>query len=96
MLASPDQCLNMALFDKNHPSARHSEVHWSNPDLERFPNFAKAVGNEVILQAGEALYLPNNWFHHIISLTLNMQCNTRSGKGPEYMQEIHDCGFDEI
>lgn len=95
ILASPDQCLNMALFDKRHPSARHSEVNWSNPDLERFPQFAQALGNEVILEAGDALYLPNNWFHHIISLELNFQCNTRSGWGQEYMDEIRDCGFDE-
>lgn len=86
----------MALFDKHHPSARHSQVSWSDPDLERFPQFGKALGNEVILQAGDALYLPNNWFHHIISLDLSFQCNTRSGKGEEYMQEIRDCGFDDM
>jgi ribosomal protein L16 Arg81 hydroxylase len=97
MLASPNQCENMALYEKNHPSARHSQVNWSDPvDWENFPQFKQAMGNEVVLQAGDALYLPNNWFHHIISLELNFQCNTRSGRGPEYMQEIWDCGFDEI
>ena len=94
MLASPDQCGSMALFEKNHPSARHSQVNWSNPDLKLFPQFAEAMGNEVVLQAGDALYLPNNWFHHMISLDLNYQCNTRSGWGSEYQKEIRDCGFD--
>lgn len=61
MLASPDQCLKLALYPAGHPSARHSIVNWSAPDLGRFPEFGQAVANEVVLQSGDALYLPNNW-----------------------------------
>ena len=39
------------------------------------------------------LIRPTNWFHFIISLTLNFQCNTRSGISQEYMQPMKDCGF---
>ncbi|OEU19903.1 hypothetical protein FRACYDRAFT_235968 [Fragilariopsis cylindrus CCMP1102] len=38
-----------------------------------------ATSTEVILEAGDVLYLPSYWFHFIISLDVNMQCNTRSG-----------------
>jgi hypothetical protein len=93
ILANPDQCNFLALFPKGHPSARHSAVDWSNPDLDAYPSFANALANEVVLQPGHVLYLPTNWFHYIVSLELNFQCNTRSGVSTEYMEPIHDCGF---
>jgi hypothetical protein len=93
VLSHPNQCENLSLLPRGHPSARHSAVDWSHPDLEAFPEFAKAKGNEVVLQAGDVLYLPTNWFHYIVSLSLNFQCNTRSGVSPEYMPPIHECGF---
>ncbi|KAL3929919.1 MAG: hypothetical protein SGBAC_011997 [Bacillariaceae sp.] len=93
ILSHPNQCQNLALLPKGHPSARHSAVDWSDPDLESFPQFKEARGNEVVLQAGDVLYLPTNWFHYIISLSLNFQCNTRSGIDGRYMEPIHECGF---
>jgi hypothetical protein len=93
LLSHPDQCQNLALYPRGHPSARHSEVDWSKPDWEAFPDFLNAEVNEVVLQAGDVLYLPTNWFHHIVSLDLNFQCNTRSGVNKEYMKPIHECGF---
>ena len=93
ILAHPNQCLNMNLLPKGHPSARHSAVDWSNPDLEDYPTFENARVNEIVMQPGDVLYLPTNWFHFIISLDLNMQCNTRSGGQNIYRKEITDCGF---
>ena len=93
ILAHPEQCPSMALYPKDHPSARHSAVDWSKPDLEVYPEFAEARANEIILQAGDVLYLPTNWFHFIVSLTLNFQCNTRSGISSHYMPPMKECGF---
>jgi len=93
ILSHPDQCENLVLLPRGHPSARHSAVDWSDPDWEEFPDFQNAEVNEVVLQAGDVLYLPTNWFHYIISLGLNFQCNTRSGVNRDYMDAIHDCGF---
>ena len=93
ILAHPNQCENLAILPKGHPSARHSEVDWSDPDYEKFPKFKEAKGNEVVLQAGDAMYLPTNWFHYIISMSMNFQCNTRSGIEPTYMPPIRACGF---
>jgi hypothetical protein len=94
ILAHPNQCDKMALFPPGHPSARHSAVDWSDPDLEAFPEFAAARGNEVVLQAGDSLFVPSLWFHTIISLSLNMQCNTRSGLDPKYFKDVEKCGYD--
>jgi ribosomal protein L16 Arg81 hydroxylase len=93
ILAHPDQCENLCLFPVGHPSARHSQVNYCDPDLDNFPQFAHANANEVILQPGQVLYLPTHWFHFIVSLELNFQCNTRSGIGHEYDPFINDCGF---
>jgi len=93
ILTHPDECHNLALYPKEHPSARHSAVDWSQPDLKAFPEFSAAQSNEIVLQAGDVLYLPTNWFHFIVSLGLNFQCNTRSGISEDYMKPIRDCGF---
>jgi len=93
ILAHPNQCNDMNLLPRGHPSARHSAVDWGNPDLESFPTFENAHVNEIVMQAGDVLYLPTNWFHYIISLDLNFQCNTRSGGEDLYSEEINDCGF---
>eukprot|EP00536_Pseudo-nitzschia_multiseries_P000767 jgi/Psemu1/179409/e_gw1.9.174.1 len=93
ILSHPNQCSVLSLLPKGHPSARHSAVDWSNPDLEAYPEFAQAESNEVVLQAGDVLYLPTQWFHYIISLNLNFQCNSRSGITPNYFKPIRQCGF---
>jgi hypothetical protein len=48
----------------------------------------------VVMEAGDALYIPAFWFHFIESLTLNIQCNARSGTPPMGAEAIADCGFD--
>ena len=93
ILSHPEQCENLCLFERGHPSARHSAVDWSDPDWEEFPQFRNAEVNEIVMQAGDVLYLPTNWFHYIISLELNFQCNTRSGISDDYMEAIEECGF---
>ena len=93
ILSHPRHCSNLALYPRGHPSARHSAVDWSNPDLEAFPAFADAMSNEILLQAGDVLYLPTNYFHYIVNLGLNYQCNTRSGVDEAAMAAIRQCGF---
>ena len=93
ILTHPNQCENMHMLSNGHPSARHSAVDWSKPDLEAFPNFAKIRANEVIMRPGDVLYLPTYWIHYIISLNVNFQCNTRSGRTSHFDKDIHKCGF---
>ena len=93
ILAHPNQCENMHMLPKEHPSGRHSAVDWSKPDLIQYPNFGKVVGNEVILQPGDFLYVPTYWHHYIVSLNVNFQCNTRSGRTSDFDKYIAKCGF---
>mmetsp|Transcript_18980 Transcript_18980/g.24436 ORF Transcript_18980/g.24436 Transcript_18980/m.24436 type:complete len:541 (-) Transcript_18980:59-1681(-) len=93
ILAHPNNCDKLTLLPMKHPSARHSAIDYTNPDLETYPEFKEAKSNEVVLQPGQVLYLPTNWFHFIVSLELNMQCNTRSGLTDHYMEPLKQCGF---
>jgi hypothetical protein len=47
-----------------------SMVHVTAPDLDRYPRFADAmrVAHVVELEAGDALYIPRDWFHHVEAL----------------------------
>jgi ribosomal protein L16 Arg81 hydroxylase len=93
ILAHPDQCKSMHMLPESHPSGRHSAVDWSKPDLKAYPNFSKVVGNEVILQPGDFLFVPTFWIHYIVSLNINFQCNSRSGIHQPYAKYIQECGF---
>jgi ribosomal protein L16 Arg81 hydroxylase len=93
ILSSPPQIKNLCLFPRDHPSARHSMVDYTNPDFTEFPEFATARATEVVLQPGDSLFLPTVWFHFIVSLTLNIQCNTRSGMEMKYNEEFAPFGY---
>jgi hypothetical protein len=47
-----------------------SMVHVTAPDLNRYPRFSSAleVGEEAELSPGDAIFIPNDWFHHVESL----------------------------
>jgi ribosomal protein L16 Arg81 hydroxylase len=83
----------MSLYEGSHPSGRHSNFDWSSGNASSFPDIfsENAKGNEVVLMAGDAMYLPTFWFHYIVSLELNFQCNARSGTGMENAKWIEEC-----
>jgi len=93
ILAHPDQCPHLELYPQEHPSGRHSAVDWSRVDDTHKGPFQKARVTEVVLQAGDALYLPTSWFHFIVSLNTNFQCNARSGFTTESFGALERCGF---
>jgi Cupin-like domain len=95
IVSRPEQCHNFALFPRDHPSGRHSMVDWSNPrgDLEKYPEFRHAHGSEIVVSAGQVLWLPSLYFHTIVSLDTTVQCNTRSGDPPSAAETFRDCGF---
>ena len=105
ILAHPRECPNLALFPMGHPSARHSSVNWSDMGPKNDDNAVQfatteaaqalqsAMAHQVVLQASDALFLPTSWFHFIVSLERNYQCNARSGIRHGNDGYIEDCGF---
>ncbi|GGB16630.1 cupin-like domain-containing protein [Puia dinghuensis] len=46
------------------PDTRFSEiVDVDNPDLEKYPLFAKATAIRVVVKAGESAFMPSGWWH---------------------------------
>lgn len=35
------------------------------PDLDRFPQYSRATAYEIRVNAGDILYLPALWYHHV-------------------------------
>jgi hypothetical protein len=82
------------LYEDTKYVSRASPIDMANPDLKTYPLFKKVMdhGYEVILQPGDALYIPVYWFHEVHSscrtVAVNVNWDTklieediRSGKG---------------
>ena len=96
ILSHPKSCEYFHLYPEHHESGRHSSLDWTSK--EQYSKMTdQAMANEVVMQAGDILYLPSYWFHTIISLSLNYQCNARSEikskDDHEYLTFIQKCGF---
>lgn len=45
------------------------------PDLEKFPKFSNSTMYKCLLNAGEILYIPPKWWHHVTSLDKSFSVN---------------------
>lgn len=68
-LFPPDQIANLypgPLFPTPGGQAL-SMVDFANPDFKKYPKFTEAIkhGQIAELEAGDALYLPSMWWHHV-------------------------------
>ena len=85
------QCGKYELL-RSGPSARHSAVDWTTPEGINAVGNAAAV--EVVLDAGDVLYIPAFWLHFIVGMSSNAQCSFRGGTpySPD-IDVIGECGF---
>lgn len=58
-------------------AANHSSVNFAAPDLDRHPAYAQALACQVVaeLQAGDAIYIPEGWWHQIDSADVTIAVN---------------------
>lgn len=93
VVSPPSACKCLGLLTTGQ-SARHTSLNWS--DISALPESARnCPAAEVALTAGEVLYLPSFWYHHIVSLDTSIQCNLRSGFTirPDTQKFLENCGF---
>ncbi|GMF16276.1 unnamed protein product [Phytophthora lilii] len=93
VIAPPSSCKCQGLMTTGQ-SMRHTSFNWS--DTSALPENARnCPAAEVALTAGEVLYLPSFWYHHIVSLDTSIQCNLRSGFTirDDTKQFLTECGF---
>ncbi|WOJ97707.1 cupin-like domain-containing protein [Congregibacter brevis] len=89
-LFPPEQLENLYVgpWDMTPAGQPVSLVDLLEPDLERFPRFSKAmeVAQEVVLEPGDALFIPSMWWHHVEGLDdLNVLLNYWWRSTPAYM-----------
>jgi hypothetical protein len=61
-----------------------------NPDLQRFPLYAKATPIRFVQQPGEAVYLPAFWWHATRMRTLSIAVSSTFASGPHWDGMIDD------
>ena len=89
-LFPPDQLANLYVgpIDFTPAGQAISLVDLNEPDLEKFPRFAEALkhAQTVVLEAGDAIYIPSMWWHHVEGLeSLNILINHWWREGPSYV-----------
>lgn len=93
VLTHPRFCENAYMFPFDHPSGRHSMNDWARPDLEKYPRFAGMHAHEVLLSAGEILFIPSWWLHYVVNLDTKIPCNSFSDQSASGLEHIEACGF---
>jgi oxalate decarboxylase/phosphoglucose isomerase-like protein (cupin superfamily) len=71
ILFPPEQYRELYLNGFLHSGAQQSQVDLEHPDYERFPRFKDVAALDAVIEAGDVLYLPSLWFHHVIALDLS-------------------------
>ena len=91
ILAPPFDCDKLGIANSG-PISRHSIIDWSSEEGIATLAAQAGLATEVVLTPGDALYVPAGWFHYIISLDTNIQCNSRSGTPDLWISEMKACG----
>ncbi|NUP98213.1 MAG: cupin-like domain-containing protein, partial [Armatimonadetes bacterium] len=86
----PEQIHNLYMgpLDPTPAGQPISLVDFEQPDLERFPRFARALeaGEVAELEPGDAIFIPSMWFHHIEGLApVNLLINAWWRQTPDYV-----------
>lgn len=95
VLYPPSEFCNMYPYPFSHPADRQSQVDILAPDTEKFPLFANSTGYHAMLDAGDVLYLPACWWHHVsspfeLTISVNFWFTQRtSGEGIELPLKDH-------
>lgn len=89
-LLPPEQVGNLYIGPLENTLAGQptSLVDFKQPDLERFPKFAQAMeqAQVVDLAAGDAIFIPSMWWHHVEALDpFNLLVNYWWRRSPEHM-----------
>uniref|UniRef100_A0A914GXI7 JmjC domain-containing protein n=1 Tax=Globodera rostochiensis TaxID=31243 RepID=A0A914GXI7_GLORO len=66
-LISPQNRCALYLYD-DLMRQNTSQVDVECPDFEQFPDFGKIQCHDFVVEAGQCLFIPRGWFHHVRAL----------------------------
>jgi hypothetical protein len=87
VLASPSE--TPRLYNDTHVFSRIGDVTDPNLDLGKFPLVKDVCFHEVILEAGDALFIPIGWWHQVQSLEFSVTGTYTNFKWPNEGWEFH-------
>ncbi len=73
---SPDQTKYMYPLHEGSNKSQVNDVF--NPDLNRFPLFAKATPTKITVYEGDTVFLPSGWWHTTRLLSLSIAVSTNN------------------
>lgn len=96
-LFSPDQLDNLYVGPIDHTPAGQaaSLVDFHQPDFNKFPKFKQALtqAKTIDLCAGDALFIPSMWWHHVESFS---PCNILINYWWRHVSHHHACPSDAL
>lgn len=72
-----DQKQNKHLYKVPFSLITREDIDFSNPDLNKWPNLAKAKGYKTELNHGEILYMPEGYWHYMKYITPGFSMSLR-------------------
>ena len=78
-----------------YPFSTHTSIDINNPDYEKFPGLKKVVGYDCTINAGDTIFMPAGWWHHIEYKSAGIGFAIRS-LGPtmsDLLRGIYQIGF---
>jgi hypothetical protein len=92
----------VVLFDPKYselmyrfPFGTHTSIDINNPDYEKFPGLHHVTGYDSTILAGDTIFIPAGWWHHIEynSAGIGFSIRSLSPSFKERMRGVYQIGF---
>lgn len=74
-LVNPEQTKNMYPSKKYEPGSRLSNVNMEDFDESKTPNFKDVKVKYALIQPGQMLFIPQNWWHCVYGIDISISSN---------------------
>lgn len=78
-----------------YPFGTHTSIDINNPDYEKYPALDKVVGYDCVIEAGDTVFMPSGWWHHIEyqSAGIGFSMRSISPKTTTVLRGLYQIGF---
>ena len=78
-----------------YPFGTHTSIDINNPDYDKFPALDKVIGYDCTIEAGDTIFIPSGWWHHIEyqSAGIGFSMRSISPNTSTVLKGIYQIGF---